>query len=609
MGIWKINLIKNISKLLIFVLLVFSAQLFILNPKFVKAGAVSENNGTVTIHEDLNPSNYVIDPNGRVWGNETDSTTGFRNPPNINVKGKDLIVDGSSITVTFSGDQIDLNSLTVKNDATVTHAGPGADGTHYNNQDLMLDYGAVYDGWFYSADPISDLYFAYDNWADLDWTEDDEFSGITTYYHGGTNTDLEYNKYNIGQVNANTWYHFKILYKDYKLNSNSHTYFYSAGAGDPEISDSNFYTEKDLNSTPGVIGRYYKDGTAFEYLTFKNSNLLFMNVDPGLTEAHFPDTLESRNPDLSYNRELKLNVAGDIVLESGGKIDVSGKGYSGGSASRIPNGSNCPPWNEGETQTTRESVYATAGEGPGGGSAIYHCTTHKDLLVAGGGGYGGSGGRGDTDHWNSAEPISGGISYPADYEGDLTDDFEMGSGGGGATQLESGYGVFGRGGAGGGRVSIEANNISFENEFSYIAADGEQGAAMHEREITAHGGGGSGGTIWIKVPDSSSFNGQNSPEVKGSGLCPGCAEGGTINGDEGNNINLKANGGHSGIWGAVSSPFGGGGGGRIVISFPGGVVVPGAPEVRKVRVEVWWKELGQDQHVEFETWLRDVRVK
>jgi hypothetical protein len=141
--------------------------------------------------------------------------------------------------------------------------------------------------------------------------------------------------------------------------------------------------------------------------------------------------------------EVDLIVAGDVVIDAGGQIDVNGKGYI----------------NE---------------QGPGAGTG-----DRTDSNGGGGGGaYGGNGG-------NPESPYAGGIAY-----GSITEPVDLGSGGG--------DGYAGIGGYGGGRIKIIAGG-TFTNNGS-ISADGVSGSY----DYRGASGGGSGGSIWI---DSGTFAG------------------------------------------------------------------------------------------------------
>ncbi|AQQ72307.1 hypothetical protein SMSP2_02690 [Limihaloglobus sulfuriphilus] len=134
--------------------------------------------------------------------------------------------------------------------------------------------------------------------------------------------------------------------------------------------------------------------------------------------------------------EVDLIVAGDVVIDAGGLINVNGKGYI----------------NE---------------QGPGAGTG-----DRTDSNGGGGGGaYGGNGG-------NPESPYAGGIAY-----GSITEPSDLGSGGG--------DGYAGIGGAGGGRIKIIAGGTFTNN--GTISANGIDGKS-HGYGAS---GGGAGGSIWL----------------------------------------------------------------------------------------------------------------
>lgn len=239
------------------------------------------------------------------------------------------------------------------------------------------------------------------------------------------------------------------------------------------------------------------------------------------------------------NRMVGLTLAGPLMLESGGKIDVSEKGFLGG----IKDG------NAGSA-----CGYNYNGLGRGGGTGRQYGTRGGG---AGAGSYGGLGGNG-TDQ-NYAGSVNGDALIP-------NNQFYAGSGGGGI--FEDNCDNRGRGGNGGGRVKITAPYVSL-SATSYIHANGGNGGDDNR----AHGAGGSGGAIVLEVSD---LSGGILPEARGGWGGSNVGANGTIryNGFAGNsdytpisgtNINLSANGG-SGVQDAEDGGSGGGGGGRIYIS-------------------------------------------
>lgn len=140
-------------------------------------------------------------------------------------------------------------------------------------------------------------------------------------------------------------------------------------------------------------------------------------------------------------KKVDIQLTGNLIIESSSKIDVSGRGYPGG--------------------TNYQRGY---GPGGGAGSANQYGT---------GGAYGGNGGQGSG--------YAGGIAY-----GDPGSPLDFGSGGG------QGYYPSGSAGAGGGRIFITANNISMSSGCG-IFANGANGAD------TVYSGSGAGGTIVLRL--------------------------------------------------------------------------------------------------------------
>lgn len=271
------------------------------------------------------------------------------------------------------------------------------------------------------------------------------------------------------------------------------------------------------------------------------------------------------------NKKVDLEIDEDLTLASSGSINVDGKGYPGGGATRIGDG--CPAGQTLIGNVSNGWAIIHNGYGPGGGTAIYHCQTHGDDTVAGGGGYGGSGAAGRTGH---GEAIPASATYPNPYLKDYSDaEFEFGSGGGGAANHDSGYSAHASGIAGGGRIKITAKNVIFSDNTVNIFAKAANGvwpvnymADDSEKALYAYGGGGSGGTIWILAKDID-YQGQPNSYTAVQ------ADGTTVNGGAdgsfdhllfNNNAlyNFFANGSRPGTqnWNQVS---GGGGGGRIIV--------------------------------------------
>jgi hypothetical protein len=233
-------------------------------------------------------------------------------------------------------------------------------------------------------------------------------------------------------------------------------------------------------------------------------------------------------------KKVDLVISGDLTLSMGGEINVGGKGYPGGYYTNIcgnncvstdpPHGflSNNPSWFDGN------GSQQTFGWGPGGGVT----SPTSDWQGGGGGGFAGAGRQGFQ--W------TGSIYYFKTGPGSMktgvqSDGFNYGSGDytyqptagsyewgsvGGAAGTHGGSGsqndvtvLFG--GAGGGKVIIDARNIVFADyyqnsvlqdknmnytpgdTYTGIYADGQSGMIAQNENNAVWGGGGSGGLIYI----------------------------------------------------------------------------------------------------------------
>lgn len=189
-------------------------------------------------------------------------------------------------------------------------------------------------------------------------------------------------------------------------------------------------------------------GNASTYTVTDKTQLTFNNVtiQSGGILTHLPNT----------NQELyKVNIycTGNFDIQSGGKIDVSAKGYS-------------------------------ASEGPGAGSDI-----STSSYGGGGASYGGLGSQGYSN-------VAAGVSY-----GSISNPTDLGSGGG--TNTYQNY----QGGAGGGAVILDVDGTFTIN--GYIYADGGTPSTL----TTYNGGGGSGGSVNITA---TTLNGSGYIYAKGA---------------------------------------------------------------------------------------------
>jgi hypothetical protein len=180
--------------------------------------------------------------------------------------------------------------------------------------------------------------------------------------------------------------------------------------------------------------------------------LEFQNQNTDLTPASFESITINNGGVLTHQANsttqtvaLNLNL-GELTINEGGAIDVSGKGYKGG--------------------TGRQGH----GYGPGRGLGIWN-------YAGGGAGHGGGGGSGGNSSYGGA----GGDSY-----GSVSSPLTIGSGGG--------NGNYGNGGSGGGAIKLIVNGgVSIEGE---ILADGGDGGPGNDS-----GGGGAGGSIWMSATE------------------------------------------------------------------------------------------------------------
>ena len=224
---------------------------------------------------------------------------------------------------------------------------------------------------------------------------------------------------------------------------------------------------------------------------------------------------------------LRLEVAGDIIVEEGGTIDVSGLGYRGGrEEGDIMDGMS----SQGEAAGGRGGQSTESNRGGGGGGI---CSSDYGSAGGGGGGYGRPGEQSEPNrHQNGNNP--GGKGGHAHGSPDLAGGPSLGSGGGAGKSYNHPNGAPLQGGDGGGIVHLVANRIVISQNSSLLA-DGADGTAGRVN-YSSGGGGGSGGTIHL-VADDVSIRGQVSA-VGGAG---GAA------GPDNNNNGICSTGGRGGV--------------------------------------------------------------
>lgn len=236
-----------------------------------------------------------------------------------------------------------------------------------------------------------------------------------------------------------------------------------------------------------------------------------------LTHPYFSST-----DTISSDKKVSLEIAGDVTLDDGGKIDVSQRGYRGGTA-----GSN------------------GTGPGPGIGALTNSWFYYAS---AGGGAFIGRGGAGSL-------PITGAGGTPYAQSASIPDinPLKLGSGGGSAKKSSS----TANGGSGGGRIDLRVGgDIRILSTTSGIFASGRDGTQIGR----AYSGAGAGGSIWLSAnqffyPYGTMISAGANAGTGGTG-----AANGTFIKPAGTFYNITANGGAGG-----AGHGGGGGGGYIYI--------------------------------------------
>jgi|GEM_PF-2442708 len=213
---------------------------------------------------------------------------------------------------------------------------------------------------------------------------------------------------------------------------------------------------------------------SFNTLTIRNGAILThaaVTTDEALQRRNDTITIADDVAGTGRWKKVDIEVAGNVSIESGAKIDVTGKGYPGGFVQ------NC--------ESLPNPATPLSGYGPGGG--LFSGVTASWGFGAGGA-YFGNGGDADQDNDinNGFIPNTGGIGY---YNEDV---FDFGSGGG------SGCGDWRetQGGAGGGRIRIASYGSVYFNG-GYVYANGAQGTYSDGVNNESSGGGGGGGDIRI----------------------------------------------------------------------------------------------------------------
>jgi hypothetical protein len=183
-------------------------------------------------------------------------------------------------------------------------------------------------------------------------------------------------------------------------------------------------------------------------------------------------------------KKIDWVMSGNLTIDGGAKIDVTGKGYLGGTAG---DGATCPTATVGFVPVPKD------GYGPGGGKAAPRPTV-LSRIYSGSGANGGDGG--------SKTSVGGRAYQDASSAWGM---FEFGSGGGAASDSARCF----DGGDGGGRVRIIANSVSIATGSSIVANGTPQHQITNNSGLTygpTYGGAGAGGTILLKLKNLPEFN-------------------------------------------------------------------------------------------------------
>ena len=179
-----------------------------------------------------------------------------------------------------------------------------------------------------------------------------------------------------------------------------------------------------------------------------------------------------------YADGLFVNASGNVTVESDGRIDVNGKGCYGGSGGirHMQYGTGVYYFDLAVGGTGPSGVNGACVAGGSGAG-----TSGGDYNNGGGAGYGGAGSGGGSTFGTSSGPFYLGAG---------------GGGGGGHGDSDTLDQYAGGGGSGGGKVRLEVGETLNVN--GSITADGDLGSYVRRIALTV-GGGGSGGSIWIKA--------------------------------------------------------------------------------------------------------------
>jgi hypothetical protein len=259
---------------------------------------------------------------------------------------------------------------------------------------------------------------------------------------------------------------------------NSHMTYVKSGATVYDNPDTTNY-DITLDNCPVTMS-----GTNYmKSLTLQNGAVM---THDAITASDINRSLPASDPGyLLSSGQAKLvdiRLSGNLTIQSGSSINVSGKGFPGGMVSEIGG------------LGGDGSIYGR-GFGPGASNGFSSSAAN---IFGASASYGGLGGGWGTSV--SGGPTSG-VTYGDEYHPD-----QWGSGSGAVRNWDDGNPGSKNGVAGGGRIYIEANDIimpsktDVNDHSSGILANGSWAGAQSSTAV----GAGSGGSIWIRIRNQDS---------------------------------------------------------------------------------------------------------
>ncbi|MBN2015545.1 DUF4215 domain-containing protein [Candidatus Dojkabacteria bacterium] len=218
---------------------------------------------------------------------------------------------------------------------------------------------------------------------------------------------------------------------------------------------------------------------------------------------------------------LVFRATGNVNIQSGGEISVSGLGFPGGARGPRDNlgYTGLGPFGGSSSQTTANNDGGGgAGEGdPSGGGSSVGC---HGGAGGGGGGYNGTGTTGESTTSIVGGTVrvggTGGSSYASLYKLFLG---SGGGGGGGDDIYQGGYG-----GDGGGIIYIVTPQLTNNGALNVSGESGAGGTGCTgTKDCPGDGGGGAGGTLFITY---NAYGGSGTKDYSGAFMTGGCDWGG-----------------------------------------------------------------------------------